>query len=43
MLLEHEVWDEFLGWDLLDDYLNNIGDNEKEVVYPFFKYFTVDN
>lgn len=37
--LEPEVRDGFLGWNLLDDYLNNLGANKKQVTYPFFKYF----
>lgn len=41
--LEPEVRDGFLGWNLLDDYLNNLGANEIEVTYPFFKYFKKDN
>lgn len=38
--LEPEVRDGFLGWNLMDDYLNNLGANTQEVTYPIFKYFT---
>lgn len=37
--LEPEVRDGFLGWNLMDDYLTEIGANNKEVAYPIFKYF----
>ena len=40
--LEPEVRDGFLGWNLMDDYLNNLGANEKLVSYPIFKYFTMN-
>ena len=40
--LEPEVGDGFTGWNILDDYLENLGVNERSVVYPFFKYFVIE-
>jgi hypothetical protein len=40
--LEPEVRDGFLGWNLLDDYLNNLGANKKQVTYPIFKAFKTE-
>ncbi len=37
--LEPEVRDGFLGWNLMDDYLNNLGANKKPVTYPIFKAY----
>jgi hypothetical protein len=37
--LEPEVGDGFIGWNLLDNYFTSLGVNEKNVVYPVFKYF----
>ncbi len=38
--IEPEVGDGFVGWNLLDEYLTNLGVNEHSVIYPVFKYFT---
>lgn len=40
--LEPEVRDGFLGWNLMDEYLKDLGANEKLVNYPIFKYFTMN-
>ncbi len=40
--LEPEVGDGFTGWNLLDEYLYKLGVNERSVVYPIFKYFTIN-
>jgi len=37
--LEPEVGDGFIGWNLLDSYFESLGVNEKNIVYPVFKYF----
>lgn len=37
--LEPEVRDGLLGWNLLDEYLINLGVRDRSIVYPVFKYF----
>lgn len=37
--LEPEVGDGFIGWNLLDAYFEEMGVNERKVIYPVFKYF----
>ena len=37
--LEPETPDGFLGWGLLDEYLENKGVNKRKISYPIFKYF----
>lgn len=37
--LEPEVGDGFIGWNLLDEYFEEMGVNERKIVYPVFKYF----
>jgi len=37
--LEPETPDGFLGWGLLDEYLDNKGVNKRNVFYPIYKYF----
>ena len=39
--LEPEVGDGFAGWNLLDDYLESLGVNQRSIVYPVFKYFEI--
>ena len=40
--LEPEVRDGFVGWNLLDEYLMDLGINDSSVVYPIFKYFNME-
>jgi hypothetical protein len=37
--LEPQIRDGFLGWNLLDDYLEKLGVEDRSIVYPIFKYF----
>jgi hypothetical protein len=39
--LEPQVGDGFIGWNILDEYLENLGANKRSIVYPVFKYFTL--
>jgi len=39
--LEPEVGDGFVGWNLLNDYLESLGVEENSVVYPVFKYLKI--
>ena len=39
--LEPQVRDGFVGWNLLDDYLIELGAKEHSVVYPIYKYLKV--
>ncbi len=39
--LEPEVGDGFMGWNLLDEYLESIGAEQHSVVYPIYKYLKV--
>ncbi len=39
--LEPETPDGFLGWGLIDEYLESIGVNDRSVVYPVYKYFKI--
>ena len=39
--LEPEIGDGFMGWNLLDDYLESIGAGERSIVYPVYKYFKI--
>ncbi len=41
--LEPETPDGFLGWGLLDQYLEKIGAGKRSVVYPVFKYFKISD
>lgn len=40
--LEPEVRDGFVGWNLMDEYLADLGVNEGKIAYPIFKYFTIE-
>lgn len=37
--LEPQVPDGFAGWNLLDEYFEELGVNEHSIVYPVFKYY----
>ena len=39
--LEPEVGDGFVGWNLLNDYLESLGIEKHSVVYPVFKYLKI--
>jgi len=39
--LEPEVRDGFVGWNLLNDYLESLGVEKNSVVYPVFKYLKI--
>ena len=39
--LEPQVGDGFLGWNLLNDYLNTLGAEKHSVVYPIYKYLKI--
>ena len=39
--LEPETPDGFLGWGLLDEYLNSIGADKNKVKYPIYKAYTI--
>jgi hypothetical protein len=39
--LEPQAADGFVGWGVLDDYLNSIGADTQSVVYPIYKYFKI--
>lgn len=39
--LEPQIRDGLMGWNFLDDYLDEHDVNEKEVAYPIFKYFKI--
>ncbi|MFC1563677.1 M14 family metallopeptidase [candidate division KSB1 bacterium] len=40
--LEPEVRDNFVGWNILDDYLESIDAGKRSVVYPVFKYLKIE-
>jgi hypothetical protein len=39
--LEPQAADGFVGWGVLDSYLESIGADKRSVVYPVFKYFKI--
>ncbi len=39
--LEPQVGDGFVGWNLLNDYLNTLGAEKHSVVYPIYKYLKI--
>ncbi len=39
--LEPEVGDGFVGWNLLNEYLESLGAEKNSVVYPVFKYLKI--
>jgi hypothetical protein len=39
--LEPQAADGFVGWDVLTEYLQSIGVDERSIVYPFYKYFKI--
>lgn len=39
--LEREIGDGFAGWNLLNDYLKELGVEKHSVVYPIYKYLKV--
>ena len=39
--LEPEVGDGFVGWNLFNDYLDSLGVEKRNVVYPVFKYLKI--
>jgi len=39
--LEPQAADGFVGWNVLTEYLESIGAEERSVVYPIYKYFKI--